>query len=768
MDLLSNPSVVVLLPTLGTCVALAVHHAIIWLTDRRDQLARLVLAWFVVSSAYVLAVLVQRSTQDASLARWCSVVQLVSGNAYAIVYLELIAVITTGKPDRVLRGAKVVSFLLAALTILTPWVVAGASVRGGNGIAFLGTEPGPLMVLYLCWVIPLTGIVVRHVWMHPLARPDAMLLGVTAASALLFGVWDVVSMFGVRHDTYMSHHMAIPTGVCFTLLQARSMLTKRKGMEQEVLRSSTDLQAAEAQLGSVRDALREGEAHYQLIFNALPHAMLVEQDARVLLANAAAAELLAMDSAAQLKGVPVNDLVVMQDREQLEAVTRQVRSAGGVALARWRMARKDGAAVDVEVSSQRMALPGGEAVLHHVRDLTEQKRLQQQLIMADRLASLGTLAAGVAHEINNPLTFIQGNMDLMHLEASARAQTRDASAADKETLAMVEDVRTGVQRVQRIVADLRVFSRADGGGAPRLDVRKPIRQAVKLAQVETRHRARLVEDLQEVPHVSADESRVAQVVLNLIINAAQAIPPGRAHEHAITVRTRLGPGNATVVMEVEDTGIGIPEDVQDRIFDPFFTTKPPGEGTGLGLSICHGLVTAMGGGIQCISRPGEGTLMRVTLPSAPAPTPPVPTMVITPGPLRRLRILVVDDEPLVLRAVVRLLGAHQVVTLESGRAALDLLATDSAFDAILMDLMMPEITGVEVYEVLQDQSPHLLQRVALMTGGSQTESMEKFLQTCAQPHLQKPLDRDRLHAMLAILSEPPAPSAPPSDPAPTP
>jgi len=241
------------------------------------------------------------------------------------------------------------------------------------------------------------------------------------------------------------------------------------------------------------------------------------------------------------------------------------------------------------------------------------------------MASLGTLAAGIAHEINNPLSYVAGNLEAV-AETLAATQGAPSKAECLELAAAVNDARDGAERVRRIVKGLRSFSRSAEEKRVPLVVAEVVEAAIRLTSNELRHRARLVRELGPVPRVIADDGQLTQVFINLLVNAAHAIPEGHSDDNCITVRTRTDDGGRAVV-EVADSGEGMPPEVQARVFDPFFTTKDIGEGTGLGLSICHGIVSGLGGQISIDSSPGQGSVLRVVLPpcaddevSAPPPS----------------------------------------------------------------------------------------------------------------------------------------------------
>ncbi len=254
-------------------------------------------------------------------------------------------------------------------------------------------------------------------------------------------------------------------------------------------------------------------------------------------------------------------------------------------------------------------------------DVTERKKMVERLQLSERLASVGTLAAGVAHEINNPLAYVLANVAFA-METIDGATGPGAGPADgalakamPECRKALAEAQDGAGRVRDIVRDLKVFSRADPERRVPVDVNGAVAGALRIVGDELRHRARLVRDLRDVPPVLADESRLAQVFVNLLVNAAHAIPEGRPDENEIRIATRAGE-RGSVIVEVADTGRGIPPEQRPRIFDPFFTTRPIGVGTGLGLAVCHGIVTALGGDIEVDSEVGKGSRFRVVLRSA--------------------------------------------------------------------------------------------------------------------------------------------------------
>jgi CheY-like chemotaxis protein len=384
-----------------------------------------------------------------------------------------------------------------------------------------------------------------------------------------------------------------------------------------------------------------------------------------------------------------------------------------------------------------------------MRDLSDRRKAEA----AARLAGVGTLAAGVAHEINNPLTFVAANLELAEEAVRSLAERpEDARAVAAEARHALADARAGALRVRDIVRDLKVFSREEEGTGP-VDVRRALQAALAIARSELKPRARVRVLLDEpVPPVLANEHRLGQVFLNLLVNAAQAIPPGRAEANEVAVAARAAGGE--VVAEVRDTGSGMSPEVRARIFEPFFTTKPLGQGTGLGLSICHGIVAALGGRIEVESVAGQGSTFRVVLPAAAsADRTGAPTASPAPAPALRARVLVVDDEPMVGLALSRLLASHDVTVVERAAAAQDLLGRGERFDLVLCDLMMPDMTGMALHAWVAERDPVLAARMLFVTGGAFTEEAQEFLERHADRRLEKPFDVAELRAAVAAVLE---------------
>ncbi len=377
------------------------------------------------------------------------------------------------------------------------------------------------------------------------------------------------------------------------------------------------------------------------------------------------------------------------------------------------------------------------------QDITETKDLAARLVFSDRMISVGTLAGGMAHEINNPLATISAYIDLLAEYPEAR-----------ENHALVGEARAAIERIRNIMRGLAAFSRADQDQRSSLDVERVLELAIGMAGNEIRHRARLVKHYGGTPRVHANEARLGHVFLNLLVNAAEAIPEGQADRNEICISTRTDAAG-WIVVEIRDSGAGIPREIQDRIFDPFFTTKAVGKGTGLGLSISHGIVRSLGGEIMLRSEVGRGSMFSVSLPPSKEPPPPDapaarPPARQAPDALdRRGHVLIVDDEIAFANSLRRLLQSEHVVSIVgNGREALARVQEGQRYDVILCDLMMPEMTGSDLFAALTEAAPDQASRIIFITGGAFSPAAQQFLERVANPCFEKPCDIQKLRSAI--------------------
>ncbi|MFK7985448.1 MAG: response regulator [Sandaracinaceae bacterium] len=420
------------------------------------------------------------------------------------------------------------------------------------------------------------------------------------------------------------------------------------------------------------------------------------------------------------------------------------------------------------------------AHLVSLRDVTDRRRaqeLERRLQHADRLASIGSLAAGVAHEINNPATFIQVNLDMVARDSLQlldelnayftrtveRLPESERGEFEREYTALNLDARLremadlsnegldGVARITSIVRTLSSFARVDQDSAELIDPNDLVHDAARMVRHDLRHRARFELDLAPLPALVCDRSKMAQVLVNLLVNASHALDD-ESEDNVVEVRSRFA--NGEIFITVRDTGCGIPREQLGRIFEPFFTTKRRDHGTGLGLSISADTVQRHGGRIEVESEVGDGTAFNIILPEQTPYFPSYTPSRATPAmsAVRPGRILLVDDEPLVRRSIVRLLkGRHEVIEAEDGQHALKILEADDTFDAILCDLMMPGTDGITLYQELEKTHPALTRRMAFITGGVFSSRARRFVSEAAPLVIEKPIARASLFATIERL-----------------
>lgn len=370
--------------------------------------------------------------------------------------------------------------------------------------------------------------------------------------------------------------------------------------------------------------------------------------------------------------------------------------------------------------------------------VTRRHLLEQRLRRSERLASVGALAAGVAHELNNPLAYVLGNLEFVTRELEERLGPLPPDARLADVLRALADVKTGAERMAEIVRDLRSLVRDDAGHRVPVSPTRVVESALAIAAHELRYRAQVVREFEpEVPDVLGSEARLGQVFVNLLVNAAHALAEKGQGTVRVVVR-RAGPDQ--VAVEVEDDGPGIPPEHLGRIFDAFFTTKPVGAGTGLGLAISHRIIEEHGGSIDVHTRPGEGTRFTVNLPVAREQAQEVSEGAAAARPVRRRsRVLIVDDDPRVGESLARALDEDCTVT-TSAETALAALEHDSRFDLVVCDVMMPGTSGPQLAAQIARRWPALAELTVLVTGGAFRPEVQAELERAPFAKLEKPFD----------------------------
>lgn len=499
--------------------------------------------------------------------------------------------------------------------------------------------------------------------------------------------------------------------------------------------------------------LREAESARQRsledllhVMDHAPDGMVVIREGRILVANPAFAAMVGREPH-QLVDRPFVDLVHSWSTDQIDP-TLEEQPQGSFTI---QLINATGHIVEGECKAgETVDLRQGRGMLYAIRDVTERKQLEGRLAVADRLASVGTLASGVAHEINNPLGYLMSNLDFLLEHCAPQLNAGDAS----ETATALREALEGAQRIREIVADLNRFSQLDLSAAS--DVGALVAGVLQMLQMELRERTRIELSIDsELPAAAIDDARLGQVFINLIVNAIQAMKSGRREENLLRISIRHIDDRLRV--QLRDTGEGIAPDVLHRVFDPFFTTRSVGTGAGLGLTVCHSVLTEVGGEINIESMPREGTLVTFFLPTAssgqrthrPMRRRSLPPLAAD----RRARILVIDDEILVGRSMRRGLSEHRVEIATTGDEALSLLEAEE-FDLVLCDLMMPDRSGIDIYAAVREARPDLARRFVFVTGGTFSERARTFLAEIENPVYEKPFDLSRVQQLLESMASP--------------
>ena len=392
----------------------------------------------------------------------------------------------------------------------------------------------------------------------------------------------------------------------------------------------------------------------------------------------------------------------------------------------------------------------------------EREQLAGDLAHQDRLAALGLLAAGVSHEINNPCGAIFANIGVVRDDLESvlsrprfmRGDALDQSAG--EWLEALGDCMAAARRIQSVVKTLNVFSRRSDNNQPvPVDLNEEVTAVMRLVGKEVKFQAHIRLELDaQLPQVLAVANSVAQIVTNLVVNALQALESVMAAEPVIVIRTTHDDDN--VLLEVSDNGPGMASDVRRRIFDPFFTTKPVGKGTGLGLAITRELVNKAGGEIFVESTPDHGTLFRVVFVVATDLNQRVARPSSMPPASARLRVLLLDDDELLLRSLQRSLAPHfECIAVQSSKDALDALRRDPNVDAIVSDIVMPEMNGMDFFDKLQEFHPALASHTAFLSGGLTALNLRERLTATGRPYMQKPVDAQHLVRVIREIAATP-------------
>ena len=590
---------------------------------------------------------------------------------------------------------------------------------------------------------PMSNYSAYHIEMHSRGEPilcfdiarDPNLTEVMRERFLSFGVQALISVPLVKKGKLrgiMTAQQCVP----------RRWTEAEVQLLQEVAeRTWSTLERAEA-----AEALRESEHLFRTVTEAHPIPVVIAQDSGIVLGNPAFWEMMA---------VAPGDVAAIDPRgwteggHGWEAFADVVRAHRRYDNYQTNMVRR-GQRFPVAVSWRHIAYKGEPAVISSIVDLTETKRAEEELVrsrealhQAEKLTALGSLLAGVSHELNNPLTIV-----------TAQASLLEEEALGSPMAARAEKVRKAAERCSKIVQTFLTMARQREPERSVVQTGDVVRAALDLTEYALRT-AGIEVALEAAPHLPplhADPDQLHQVFVNLIVNAQQALQE-KGGERKLWLRIAPADGGRSVRVEVEDNGPGVPIEIRRRVFEPFFTTKPEGVGTGVGLSFSLGLVEAHGGRLELVDGAAGGACFRVTLDAAPAAEAPAPAAPAAPDEVRQGRALIVDDEPDVAEVleILATRAGYRVDLAANGQEAIERL-TGTDYDVILSDLRMPQLDGPALFAWLEREKPHLTRRIAFVTGDTLGDSTARFLARCGRPVLEKPFSGKNVRALIETLA----------------
>jgi PAS domain S-box-containing protein len=505
-------------------------------------------------------------------------------------------------------------------------------------------------------------------------------------------------------------------------------------IDREKLRSESDRR------------LRESESRYRaLVDQARDGIFVAGADLRYVDVNPAACAMLGYERN-ELLGKTILDVIEPASLETHPLRLDQLKTGESVYAER-RLVRKDGSVIDVEVHGVRTT---DGRYLSVTRDISERKRLHVEQAATERMVSLGRLAQGIGHEINNPLAFVALNLEL----ARSRLEPceRTGGGFPGEVVTALDAAHEGVERIAHVVRALSAFGRGDSETLGPVDVSSVIDGGLTLAANRLRHLSKVERDVQPGLVVHANEFRLGQVLVNLLMNAADAMEELPDRQHLLRVSSHAE-DPARVVIAVADSGPGLPEGARNRVFEPLYTTKRAGRGTGIGLSISQAIVASFGGVIEAGDSEQGGALFRIVLRASTEAPPSRARSPVKTTRRGRLRVLVVDDEPMVGRVIQQALAQHEVTVVDTVREAIETIESRE-LDCILCDLMLPDGGGEVLHRYLVEKRPEYARRVAFMTGGAFTPSARAFFEGVDAPRLEKPFGADALSEMVEKLGFP--------------
>lgn len=507
----------------------------------------------------------------------------------------------------------------------------------------------------------------------------------------------------------------------------------------------TGLNKLSEEISSSVEEINESKVRFNILSEATSEAIVLTEENLIFDINLNFLDLM-LYSFEDVKGKNILNLIAPESYHLVDYIASTTDTEAFEVF----MMKKTGEVFPVDLSIKTMPYQGRTICVTTLRDLTPQRTAEEKVRISDRMASIGQLSAGIAHEINNPLTYVSLNLELATQQINYYLKQKPCPELET-ILAIVQETNKATNKIKTIARDLKSYSHSSQAGTiESVDMVDVMDSAARMAAFGFKSQAMITKDYQQVPFAAANEGRLGQVFLNLIVNAAQAMPERDISQNKIHLVLKTNSGGK-IIAEVQDTGMGMNEEIRQRLFTPFFTTKPIGQGTGLGLSLCQNIINSFDGKIEVESTLNVGTTFRITLnpsevqkrPDAIAKETAIEATELHSS--KRGHIFLVDDDIDLTETIDILLNEdHDVIIANSGKKALEILETKSDFDVILMDMSLGDTTGMSIYENVQKSKPELLPKFIFMTGGATNTKTQEFIKKIPNMVIEKPFEIDSL------------------------
>lgn len=495
--------------------------------------------------------------------------------------------------------------------------------------------------------------------------------------------------------------------------------------------------------------LQSAERRYRALMDNASCGFIVQDIRGVIVETNKKVEWILESRKENIIGKPFADLFIPDERAYVALKLQKAEANGHINYKELHIHSGNGKIKDIDCTSTFIDTGEERLILSIINDVTDRQQMYNKMVLSDKLATVGTLTAGIIHEINNPMTFVATNLHYIN-DQLKMLNLNDTNQVTQFMLLLDEVINEsilGASKIQEIIQELKGFSRIGHDEITPVYIHEILNFAIHMANPQYKLTATIeTHYAPNVPLLLLERNKLHQVFLNLIMNAAQAFEASQKKDNLISITTTVKDNH--IQIEFMDTGKGISPDIINKIFDPFFTTKPVGIGTGLGLSISQDIINQMGGEITVRSEINQGTtftirlLMKVKLES---PKDQINISLPTPKTQVRKSILIVDDDPVTLNILERILGKyHEIVTVNSSLEALKILSQKNKFDLVITDIHMPDVSGIDLYKFILNNHPGLERNMIFMSGGVMNETTNDFIIQTKNDLLLKPFTPEQL------------------------